>query len=60
MDDDMAGYLAGVDPMGQGIDDHAKGQPHTACPYPAGSAEAEAWSKGWEHGAQADGIANTD
>ena len=48
-------YLAGVNPMGQGIDDHAHGIPRDQCPYPSDSPAAAEWLKGWEHGAEADG-----
>ncbi|WP_380874611.1 hypothetical protein ACFB49_00100 [Sphingomonas sp. DBB INV C78] len=47
-------YLEGVNPMGQGIDDHAHGVPRDDCPYSPDSAEAKAWLQGWDHGEQAE------
>ena len=30
-----------------GLDARAKGEPHTACPYPDESGEREQWLEGW-------------
>jgi len=54
MDGQAESHEKGVDPLGKGIDDHAKGVSRSACPYPAGSFEAEQWNDGWERGQRDD------
>ena len=46
--------LGGI--FSEGKDSYLQGLPRENCPYPPHADEREAWLKGWDHGAHADGV----